>query len=94
MQYTSRWAGPDFGESGDLPLCFGHHRIGLYAALFEHGAHDPFALRRERDQKMQRVNRLISVLAGESLRLLNGFLSFLGQLIKPEWHGYFFSYFS
>jgi hypothetical protein len=82
------------GSEFNLPLCFGHQCIGLNAALFQHGAHDALALRRQRDQQMQRVNRLMSVLAGEFLRLLDGFLSFLGQFVKPEWHGFFFSYFS
>jgi hypothetical protein len=32
----------------------------------------------------------MSVLAGDFLRLLNGFLSLLGQFVKPEWHNLFF----
>ena len=32
------------------------------------------------------MNRLMSVLSGEFLRLLDGFLCFLGEFVKSEWH--------
>ena len=36
--------------------------------------------------------RLLSVLASESLGLLNGLLSFLGEFVKPEWHLFYLSF--
>jgi hypothetical protein len=41
---------------------------------------------------MQWVHCLMSVLTGDLLRLLNGFLSLLGQFVKSEWHFFSFSY--
>ena len=76
----------DFGDRGQLAFRFGDQRIGLDAALFQHGTHDAFALAAERDQQMQRVHRLMSVLTGDFLRLLDGFLCLLGQFVKSECH--------
>ena len=66
-----------FGHGVQLPLRLVIERIGLDAAFFENRAHDALALAGERDQQMQRMNRLMPVLAGDFLRLLNGFLRFL-----------------
>ena len=74
--HAGRLAG-DFGDGGELAFRFANQRIGLDAALFQHGTHNTLPFPRQRNQKMERMHRLISVLRGDFLRLLNGFLCLL-----------------
>ena len=76
----------DFRERGQLAFRFADQRIGLDAALFQHGTHDALALAGKRDQEMQRMQGLVSVLLGDLLRLLDGFLGFLSQFVESECH--------
>ncbi len=76
----------DFRDGGQLAFRFGDERIGLDTALFQHGTHNAFTLRRERDEEMQRVQRLVTVLLGDFLRLLDGFLCLLRQFVESECH--------
>ena len=63
---------------------------GLHVAFFEHRTHNAVVLTRQRDQQMQRRQRLMLILLGDGLGLLNGFLSLLGQFVKAK-HGYLLS---
>jgi hypothetical protein len=50
-------------------------------AFFEHRAHDAFLFFRQRHQEVQRIHHLAFTFLGNGLRLLQGLLGFLGQLI-------------
>ncbi len=88
----SRLLASDFGDGRQLLFRLGEERVRLNSALLEHRPHDAFALAPERDQQMQRMHRLMPVLAGEFLRLLDGLLCFLGEFVKSEWHFIYPSY--
>ncbi len=82
----------DLGDRRQLAFRFADQRVRLDAALLEDRPHDALALTRQRDKEMQWMHCLMSVLTGDFLRLLNGFLSLLGQFVKSEWHFFSFSY--
>ena len=60
----------------------GLSRATRHADAFEQIGNEAFGLADEREREMLAVNFLMRIFAREALRLLQGFLRFLGQFLR------------
>ena len=77
----------DLGEFLDLFVDFGQDGLRADADLFEHRRNDAFIVFEQRGEQVKRAQFGITVLRGELVRTLDGFLRFNGEFVPTDWHG-------